>query len=34
VKIAQIVLEIMERHAPEMKTSAKGPSDLVLPVKA
>jgi len=31
VKIAQIVLEIMNRHAPELKTSAKGPSDLVLP---
>ncbi len=31
VKIAQIVMEIMNRHAPELKTSAKGPSDLVLP---
>jgi hypothetical protein len=32
VKIASIVMEIMERHAPEMKTSAKGPDDLVLSV--
>jgi len=32
VKIASIVTEIMQRHAPEMKTSAKGPEDLVLPV--
>jgi hypothetical protein len=32
VKIAQIVMEIMDRHAPEMKTSPKGPADLVLPV--
>ena len=31
VKIAGIVREIMERHAPELKTSAKGPADLVLP---
>ncbi len=31
VKIAQIVLEIMERHAPELKMSPKGPADLVLP---
>jgi hypothetical protein len=34
VKIASIVQEIVERHAPELKTSAKGPSDLVLPVSA
>ena len=34
VKIASIVQEIMERHAPEMKTSQKGPADLVLPVVA
>ena len=33
VKIASILQEIMERHAPEMKTSQKGPADLVLPVK-
>jgi hypothetical protein len=32
VKIASIVLEIMERHAPELKTSAPGAADLVLPV--
>jgi hypothetical protein len=32
VKIASIVQEIMERHAPELKTSAKGPEDLTLPV--
>ena len=32
VKIASIVMEIMQRHAPELKTSPKGPADLVLPV--
>ncbi len=32
VKSASIVMELMERHAPQLKTSAKGPSDLVLPV--
>jgi hypothetical protein len=32
VKIAAIVQEIMARHAPELKTSGKGPEDLVLPV--
>lgn len=32
VKIASIVMEIMERHAPELKTSPKGAADLVLPV--
>lgn len=32
VKMASIVQEIMERHAPELKTSEKGPDDLVLPV--
>jgi hypothetical protein len=32
VKIATIVSEIMERHAPEVKASTKGPDDLVLPV--
>ena len=32
VKIASIVIEIMEKHAPELKTSPKGPADLVLPV--
>jgi hypothetical protein len=31
VKIAAIVLEIMDRHAPEIRTSSKGPDDLVLP---
>lgn len=30
VKIASIVMEIMDKHAPEMKTSPKGPADLVL----
>jgi hypothetical protein len=32
VKIASIVMEIMEKHAPDMKMSQKGPADLVLPV--
>ena len=32
VKIAAIVMELMERHAPQLKTSPKGPADLVLPV--
>lgn len=32
VKIASIVMEIMEKHAPDMKISQKGPADLVLPV--
>lgn len=32
VKIASVVQEIMAKHAPELKTSAKGPADLVLPV--
>ena len=31
VKIAGIVMEIMQRHAPHLKTSEKGPTDLVLP---
>jgi hypothetical protein len=31
IKIAAIVQEIMQRHAPELKVSAKGPADLVLP---
>ena len=30
VKIASIVMEIMDKHAPEMKTSPKGADDLVL----
>jgi len=34
VKIASIVTEIMERHAPQVKMSEKGPSDLVLSVPA
>jgi hypothetical protein len=32
IKIASIVMEIMEKHAPELKTSGKSPEDLVLPV--
>ncbi len=32
VKTAQIVMEIMERHAPELRTSPKGAADLVPPV--
>jgi hypothetical protein len=32
VKIAQVVNELMARHAPGLKTSPKGPADLVLPV--
>lgn len=32
VKIASIVMEIMQKHAPELKVSQKGPADLVLPV--
>jgi len=32
VRIASIVMEIMERHAPQLKTSPKGAKDLVLPV--
>ncbi len=32
VKMAQVVNELMQRHAPELKTSKKGPVDLVLPV--
>jgi hypothetical protein len=31
VKIASIVIEIMGRHAPQLKLSAKGPADLVFP---
>lgn len=34
VKIASIVMELMGRHAPDLKTSPKGPADLVLPVVA
>lgn len=34
VRIASIVLEIMERHAPGLKTSSRGAADLVLPVPA
>ncbi len=34
VKIASIVLEIMQRHAPQLKISEKGVTDLVLPVPA
>lgn len=34
VKIASIVLEIMENHASQLIVSGKGPSDLVLPVIA
>lgn len=32
VKMASIVEEIMERHAPRLKMSKKGPSDLTLPI--
>jgi hypothetical protein len=32
VKIVSIVMEIMEKHAPHLKTSPKGAADLVLPV--
>jgi hypothetical protein len=32
VKMAQVIQELMARHAPELKSSAKGPADLVLPV--
>jgi hypothetical protein len=32
VKIVSIVMEIMEKHAPQLKTSPKGAADLVLPV--
>ncbi len=32
VKITSIVMELMERHAPGLKMSPKGPADLVLPV--
>lgn len=32
VKMAQIVMEIMNRHAPELKTSPKGAGDLITPV--
>ncbi len=31
VKIASIVYEIMDKHAPSLRSSAKGASDLVLP---
>ena len=31
VKIADIVQEIMGKHAPQIKCSGKGSSDLVLP---
>ena len=31
VKMASIVKEIVEKHAPQLKLSKKGPSDLVLP---
>ena len=32
VKIAAVLTELMSRHAPQLKTSEKGPADLVLPV--
>ena len=32
VKIAQVIQELMTRHAPQLKTSVKGAKDLVLPV--
>lgn len=31
VKLAEIVMELMERHAPNLKTSGKGAEDLILP---
>ena len=31
VRLASIVMEIMDRHAPQLKTSGKGARDLVLP---
>jgi hypothetical protein len=31
VKMASIILEIMDKHVPQLKTSAKGAKDLVLP---
>jgi hypothetical protein len=31
VKIASVVMELMDRHAPEMKTSPRGAADLVPP---
>jgi hypothetical protein len=34
VKIASILMEIMERHAPQLKTSQKGTADLILPAVA
>jgi hypothetical protein len=34
VKIASIVQEIMQRHAPELQTSPQGAADLVLPAPA
>jgi hypothetical protein len=30
--MAQVVQEMMTRHAPQLKTSAKGAKDLILPV--
>jgi hypothetical protein len=32
IKMAQVVQELMARHAPQLKSSLKGPADLVLPV--
>ncbi len=32
VKMAEVICEIMERHAPQLKRSAEGPADLKLPV--
>jgi len=32
VKMAEVIQELMARHAPELKTSEKGAADLVLPV--
>jgi hypothetical protein len=32
VKIAQVIQELMARHAPQLKTSPQGPADLILPV--
>ena len=32
VKMAQVIQELMGRHAPQLKFSGKGPADLILPV--
>jgi hypothetical protein len=32
VKMAEVICETMDKHAPELKTSPAGPADLTLPV--